>query len=67
MFRKVNERKRTYVYNGFKLTYENVIEVKISESGTHYLNLKDGKKVIVAPKWLTIELDMDEWDFTSSK
>jgi len=33
MFRKVDERKRTYVYDGFKLTYENVIEVKISESG----------------------------------
>lgn len=67
MFRKVNERKRTYVYEKTKLTYENVVEVKISESGTHYLNLQDGTKVIVAPKWIAIELDIDEWSFTSSK
>ena len=68
MFNKVNERSRKYIYKNHEIVFNDVTAVKVSKnSGTHYLELKCGKKIIVAPLWLAIELDMDEWNFTSSK
>ena len=49
------ERSRTYIY-------ANVTDLKVSESGKHYLNA-NGVKAIVAPGWRAIELDMDSWTF----
>lgn len=57
------ERSRTYTYAGGEvLRYENVSRVKVSESGTHYLEHAGGK-AIVAPGWRSVELDMDGWTF----
>jgi len=58
------ERRRVYVYpTGATCIFHGVTRVGISESGTHYLDLADGKKIIVAPGWRVIELDVDEWTF----
>lgn len=69
------ERSRTYVwlrhgvgghfgaYAEMTRTFVNVTRVKVSESGTHYVETQDGKKAIVAPGWAYIDLDVDEWTF----
>lgn len=58
------ERARIYTYAGGEvLRYENVTRVKVSESGTHYLETAAGQKAIVAPGWRSVELDMDGWTF----
>lgn len=57
------ERKRTYHFPGRSLTVENVSAICVRPSGTHRLETADGKKFIVAPGWLMIELDMDAWTF----
>jgi hypothetical protein len=63
-FQTVNNRAREYFYpDGSSARFENVISVAVSERGTHRLNLADGDKIIVAPKWNYIRLDMDEWSF----
>jgi hypothetical protein len=58
------ERVRIYTYAGGELLrYESVTRVKVSESGTHYLETASGQKAIVAPGWRSVELDMDAWTF----
>lgn len=57
------ERSRTYVFAEKKLKFIDVRKIQVSESGHHRLETADGKKYIVAPKWLAIELDVDEWTF----
>lgn len=64
---KVNEKSRVYSYlseNGLiiKVAYRNITEVNISESGNHRLKA-DNKLVIVSPKWLSVEIDADDWTF----
>jgi hypothetical protein len=62
-FKTVNEKKRSYDFgNGNLLTFENVESICVRPSGTHRLNLKDGKKVIVKNRWLAIAID-GEWVF----
>lgn len=56
------EKTRTYVYpNGQRLTYQDVVSICVRPSGTHRLELASGKKVIVAPGWAAIELDVPNW------
>jgi hypothetical protein len=65
-FTKLNppERSRTYVFTGGEtLEFRGVVAIRVSESGHHRLELADGKKVIVAPRWMAIELDVDAWTF----
>jgi hypothetical protein len=61
----LNEQQREYVYlnNGMAsgLKFKNVQRIRFSNSGTHYLEMKDGKKVIVNPGWVLISIDADEW------
>lgn len=58
------ERERTYVFpGGERLTFSAVKAVGVSERGTHRLELTDGRRVIVPPRWLAIELDVDGWSF----
>lgn len=58
------ERTRTYVFpNNHRLAFANVKAVGVRPSGTHRLELADGRRVIVAPNWLAIELDVDGWTF----
>jgi len=57
------ERKRTYHYKDHKLVLENVTAICVRPSGSHRLETKDGKKWIVMPGWLYIELEVDNWTF----
>lgn len=58
------EKCRTYVYrNGFKLSVHNITSVTVSDSGNHRLETECGKKYIVAPNWIAIELDTEQWTF----
>lgn len=58
------EKGRTYNYAGDeKLQYTDVTRIKVSESGTHYLETASGQKVIVAPGWRSVDLDMEAWTF----
>lgn len=57
-----SEKSRTYVYaNGVRDTLENVVALGVSPRGTHRLETADGKKHIVPPGWIRIELDVDSW------
>ena len=63
-FIEVNEKNRTYCWpSGELLDCGGVISIKVSESGIHYLNCADGRKMIVRPTWDYIRLDIDEWTF----
>jgi hypothetical protein len=56
------ERERVYVFpDGDVLSFKNVVRLAVSERGTHRLELADGTKVIIPPKWIAIELDVDAW------
>jgi len=58
------ERSRTYRYRGGdSIGYRNVTAIAVSGSGTHYVETGDGLKHIVAPGWLSIDLDVDAWTF----
>lgn len=58
------EKSRTYIYNnGFKLSIDNVVDVTVSASGNHRLETQCGKKYIVVPSWIAIELDTEQWTF----
>lgn len=62
------ERSRTYVFaikgGGFvNVNLMNVVAVCVRPSGTHRLETANGRKHIVPPGWLRIELDVDEWTF----
>jgi hypothetical protein len=61
---KSPEKSRTYVYtDGNSIVYENVVAVGVRESGSHRLELGDGRKVIVLPGFAAVELDVAEWTF----
>jgi hypothetical protein len=56
------ERSREYVFpGGERLKYQDVVALGVSSRGTHRLELKDGRKIIVPMGWLAIELDVDKW------
>lgn len=58
------ERKRTYIYpGGERLQVEGVTMIRLGSGYHHYLECADGSKVIMAPGWLAIEIDTDEWTF----
>lgn len=57
-----SERKRTYHYSdGSNFAVANVERIYVRPSGTHRLETSDGRKWIVVPGWVAIELDVDEW------
>jgi hypothetical protein len=56
------ERSRTYHYaDGRTLAMKDVRALCVRPSGTHRLETADGRKWIVAPGWVAIELDVDDW------
>ena len=58
------EMWREYTFpGGEKVKIENVVRVSISESGTHRLETKTGRKHIVPAGWVHIEIEVDEWTF----
>lgn len=57
------ERRRAYVFEKRTIEFRDVRRIAVSASGYHRLETGDGKKYIVAPGWLMIELDVDDWTF----
>lgn len=56
------EKLRTYYFKGGgKVVLENVHSLRVSESGTHYLETGDGRKHIIPAGWIHIELVVNEW------
>ena len=45
----------------FCITFENIIKLGVSKSGTHRLEDSEGIKYIVPKEWLYIELVVAEW------
>ena len=64
-FQTVNEAKRTYIFpNNNRVEFEGVEQICVRKSGTHRLNLKDGRKVIVPTGWLAVEIEgLPAWGF----
>ena len=59
--KEVKEKSRTYLFDtGQSVRYEDVQRIAVSDSGNHYLTLGDGRKVIVACRWVAIEFE-GEW------
>ena len=56
------ERKRVYHFpGGGKLELTDVTHLLVRPSGSHRLATADGRKWIVQPGWVAIELDVDDW------
>lgn len=56
------EKERRYVYaDGSILSYLNVTAFCARPSGSHRLELADGRKVIVIPGWRAVELYVENW------
>ncbi len=56
------EKSRTYIYdNGFKFTVDKVARICVRSSGSHRLETEDGRKFIVNPGWIAIEVAADKW------
>jgi hypothetical protein len=59
---ELSEKSRTYHFpKGDKLTFEQVTELIVRESGTHRLKTADGKLHIIPVGWLGITIDESEW------
>jgi hypothetical protein len=63
IFRTVFEQSRVYTYPNGVVTLIGVASINVSKSGTHRINLTNGKKVIMPSGWLSIEFDADRWTF----
>ena len=56
------ETRRQYNFpNGSVVAIVGVTRLKVSSSGTHYLETVMGSKHIVAPGWLSIDIDATNW------
>lgn len=63
-FKAVNEKSRTYIYpDGQEIKLQNIVAVRVSESGNHRLNTADGMKHIIVPGWRHLLLDVEQWTF----
>jgi hypothetical protein len=57
------EKCRTYIFSDGEFKIHNATRLAVSERGTHRVESADGRKFIVQPKWLAIEIDCAEWSF----
>lgn len=56
------EKSRTYIFPGdHVLRVEEVARLCVRPSGTHRLELASGRKLIVPPRWIAIEIEAREW------
>jgi hypothetical protein len=56
------ETRRTYHFlGGERLELRDVVALCVRPSGTHRLETADGRKWIVPPGWLAIELEVAAW------
>lgn len=57
------EEVRSYLYpGGESINLHNVTRVRVSSSGNHYVESKNGHHII-APGWRAIHLQVAEWQF----
>lgn len=60
----VKESERTYHWeNGASATFQDVIAIGVSESGTHYLNLGEEEKKVIVPVGWTYLTFKGPWSF----
>ena len=53
----VSEKERTYFYgDGRKLTVLNVVKLKVSTHGRHYLQKRNGQSVVMQKGWLGVKI-----------
>lgn len=58
------ERSRAYTFpDKTRLYFHDVSRIEVRESGKHRLEYGGGKKAFVAPGWICLEIDTDEWTF----
>lgn len=58
------ERMRKYIFPKKEFIVKNVVRIKVSEFGTHYLETSDNNlRHIIFPGWIAITLDVDDWTF----
>jgi hypothetical protein len=55
------EKRRRYIFPVGEVVIDNVTALCVRPSGTHRLETADGKKFIVNPGWLAVELDVESW------
>lgn len=56
------ERKRVYHFpGGDRIELVGVTHLTVRPSGNHRLATSDGRKWIVPPGWLAVELDVDDF------
>jgi len=61
---KYPERKRTYHFaTGNTFTVFDVLRVASPPGRSHRIETKDGRKYIVPPGWVAIEIEVDEWSY----
>lgn len=57
-----NETKRTYYFkDGSKFSVAHVIRIARSPSGNHRLETSDGRKFIIPPVFVAIEIEAPSW------
>lgn len=58
------EKSRTYHFSdGSSFTIVGVTFLCVRPSGNHRVQSKDGKKFIIPPTWIALEIEADAWDF----
>jgi len=58
----LKEKNRVYTFVGGRVELENVEEIIVSSSNNHKLKTTDGKKHIIPPTWIHIEIDrLGDW------
>lgn len=67
-WQEVNEQRRVYSYLSggelYVIEIENVTHIEVRPSGKHRLETSDGRKMFVAPGWISLEIDSeDDWKF----
>jgi len=68
-FVKVKKQDRTYIYLDGKITFQNIVSMNVSKSGTHRLNSSEKfesgntKKYVVLTGFKAIEFDAKDWTF----
>jgi hypothetical protein len=56
------ERSRTYHFaDGQSVTFTNVTKLEVRPSGKHRIETQSGQKAFVAPSWLWVDIDTDNW------
>jgi hypothetical protein len=55
------EVSRTYQFSTGLVRFDKVVKLCVRPSGCHRLETADGKKHIVAPHWLSIEIEAESW------